>query len=95
MSTLTVAAIIGPILLPPAALDHEPTIQLSVREYPLAQVAGECHLPGVVACSFIIGDVCFVTLPKIGPGGVSLRDRALLRRHEYGHCNGWTKEHEQ
>jgi hypothetical protein len=41
-----------------------------------------------LTCSLRLGDgACIEVLPKIGPGGVSLRDRSLLQRGEDGHCN--------
>lgn len=91
---LAVAAIVGTIALPPARFDREPDMRVLVYEYTLEQVEQQCH-GAVVACSYRFADLCIVILPIVGPGGVNLNDRALLRRHEYGHCNGWTKEHEE
>lgn len=92
---LSVAAIVGNIALPPARFDHEPDGRVLVYQYTLAQIEQQCRDANLVACWYRLGDTCIVILPIVGPGGVSLNDRALLRRHEYGHCNGWTKEHEE
>lgn len=94
MSSAVIGAIVGAILLPPVALDHDP-MRVMVREYPLAQIAVECRINYAAACAIPMDGLCIVILPKMGPGGVSARDRDLLRRHEYGHCNGWTAGHEQ
>lgn len=93
MSASIIGAIVGAILLPPAALDYEPA-RVMVREYPLAQVAIECGIDYAAACSHPMDGLCIVILPIIGPGGVSIRDRDLLRRHEYGHCNQKHPSHE-
>lgn len=96
------AAVVGSILLPPATIDHPPpaTMLVVVREYPLEQVGAACVAlgqiePGALACSLRLGEgACIQILPKIGPGGVSTRDRALLKRHEDGHCNQERGSHE-
>ncbi len=91
---LAVIAIIGNIALPPARFNHEPKNVL-VYEYLLSQVEIQCQLPSVVSCAWSFGDLCIIILPIVGPGGVNLRNRMLLRQHEYGHCNGWSKDHEK
>lgn len=91
---LAVSTIIGNIILPPIRFDYEPNKCILVYEYKLNRVETECH-GNFAACSYNLSDLCIVILPIIGPGGVSLRDRMLLRQHEYGHCNGWSKDHEK
>jgi len=45
------------------------------------------------ACTLILpnfrGDKCYILLPFVGRGGVSLATQELLRHHEVAHCNGW------
>jgi hypothetical protein len=97
---LAILSMIGPaaradILLPPERFDH-PYPDTRVQEMSLQEVEQTCDMEnrhsGIMACvlfwsSYKVGDTCIQVLPVIGPGGVSLRDRALLRRHEDGHCN--------
>ena len=99
MGYASVAAIIGSILLPPPALDHKPNGAVGVYEYPLAEIEAQCRKlgpmePNTLACAlrFSAGE-CVEILPHVGPGGVSIRDRALLRRHEDGHCNQERPDH--
>lgn len=94
MSFIAATAVVGAILLPPPELDHEPTIPVSVRTLPLAEIAEACRIDYAYACTLNLGGVCFVTLPNVGPGGVGARTLALLRRHEWGHCNQDHPSHE-
>ena len=56
---------------------------------------GEGIGPDTMSCAIRLGDgACIEILPRVGPGGVSARDRALLQRHEDGHCNQKTPSHE-
>jgi hypothetical protein len=79
--------------LPPPRFDHAyngPAI-----EWVLPDVDAKCRKAGItddgiiLGCSFKIGDACVVLLRERHPL------LAQLRRHEIGHCNGWTREHEK
>ena len=91
------------ILLPPEAYDFPfpgPSVEWVL---PSEAVDRRCRESGtkapigslIYACSFRIGDSCFLFLPQVGPGGVSKRTQDLLRRHEHGHCNGWDRNHSE
>lgn len=83
-------------MLPPLTFDHAYAGLVVEQMLSAMQVERACGLY-VDSCMLVapnfLGDKCFIVLPKIGPGGVSARDQALLRRHEIGHCNGWGPDH--
>ncbi len=81
---------------PPAIYDHRYSGQLMVHELSSAEIIKACNKgPNVLACSLppIKPDgSCIIFLPRIGPGGVGPRMRALLERWENARCNGWKAE---
>jgi hypothetical protein len=87
--------VIGDIPLPPAQFDVLYTGHLIKRELSAEGVDKLCHSFGldprrlVLACSIPMPGACLVVIPWFGIGGVGARTRAVLLRHELGHCNGW------
>lgn len=82
--------------LPPPAFDHPYDGPKLVIELPTSRVIAVCGRgPNVLACSWPPlrpGMLCTVFVSVVAPSGVSSRTRAVLDRHELGHCNGWRHE---
>lgn len=79
--------------LPPHEFDREYP-NMVVEFAPADDVSQRCKNQGkAAACVWLKpnfnSDKCFVLLPTVGRGGVSLKTQQLLLRHEQGHCNGW------
>lgn len=77
--------------IPPAVYDHAPTVAIIEWRMTAGQIAVMCRGEDVAACAYVdfAPGVCVINLPIVGPGGVSPRTYAILRRHEISHCNGW------
>jgi hypothetical protein len=83
--------------LPPPEFDHEYKGRLTIAKldnYRLIRAVCEDN-PDAIACSFRIYDSttgapisCLIML------GPMTHDDERVLRHELGHCNGWTNEHE-
>ncbi len=76
------------ILSPPAVYDHPYVGPLIEWVMPAPKVDALCRaLGGAVrgeqyqGCQFKLGDHCFIVVAE--------HVRALARRHEIAHCNGW------
>ena len=86
-----------PVPLPPPEFDHEYKGRLTIAKldnYRLIRAVCEDN-PDAIACSFRIYDSttgapisCLIML------GPMTHDDERVLRHELGHCNGWTNEHE-
>lgn len=87
-----------PVALPPPQFDHAYAGPVIEQVMTAAEVSQYCRGDFTVACMLFppsfIGDKCYIVLPKVGPGGVAQSYQDVLRRHEVGHCNGWTSKHE-
>ncbi len=77
----------------PAIYSHPYDGPVVVHQLPASEIIKACNKgPNVLACSLPPlrpGGACIVFLPRIGPGGVGPRMRALLERWENARCNGW------
>lgn len=86
------------IALPPAIFDHAYAGPVIERRVSAAEVERMCRVTDAEACTLFrpnfAGDTCFIITPVVGIGGVSQSAYELLRRHEIGHCNGWSDKHE-
>jgi hypothetical protein len=89
------------VTLPPAEFDHAYAGALYVSILDVRDVQGACGgssliLGSIYACSVPIPEaqVCRIVIPKVEFGIVTQAQQDRLRRHELGHCNGWTVEHE-
>jgi hypothetical protein len=81
--------------LPPPRFDHAFTGQLIEHRLSWDRLAIVCGHDRI-ACAFPFApDLCVIILPNIGPGGLSPASYAIYRRHELGHCNGWSAKHEK
>jgi len=83
--------------LPPARFDH-PNPAAIVEVMSFAEIQQLCagsvaakDMPArgaYLGCSFRSGPVCFVYI-------ASIPEMETTRRHEIGHCNGWSPRHER
>lgn len=81
--------------LPPARFDHP--YNGPVIEQVIPDADAQCRKVGaksedgaiILGCSFKVSDTCMIILRLNHP----LLNQ--LRRHEIGHCNGWSDKHEQ
>lgn len=79
------------ILEPPQEFNHIYAGQIIEQRLSWNELEAYCG-KGNLACmknTFLKQNICIITLPKIGIGGVSEKTFNLLKRHEIGHCNGW------
>lgn len=86
------------MLMPPPALDHEPTVAYLRLNLPKAEIPDYCgrrvvrdrRIERLEACSIITGaGNWLLVLPNDAPES----RRACLRRHEHGHINGGDSQH--
>jgi hypothetical protein len=100
MSCISGIGIIMAIGLPPVEYDCKPKLPITVMEFKLADVNAMCgklpnQRPMTYACTRVLPDRCLIVLPKVERGGVTKQQQDRLRRHEEGHCNGWSARHEE
>jgi hypothetical protein len=75
---------------PPAQYDHPYRGQIIEQRLSALEIMRLCHGP-TTACSGVSKSVCHLLLPR------DERDNrliALIRKHEIGHCNGWSDSHQ-
>jgi hypothetical protein len=83
------AAAVPGTVLPPPEFDHTPTIPFEEFVPDVPQVTAACWAQGLdqqhlwAGCATRAKGTC--TIFRI--------DNARVRRHEYGHCNGWPPDH--
>lgn len=106
MSTNANAGQHDPEWNPPSRYDHAYTGQMVVHRVPVGQVDEACISlytkhdrmawrwqvkANQHGCSFVQGSVCEVVIPT---GPIMKATPIAILRHETGHCNGWSGEHE-
>lgn len=85
-------------ILPPAEYDKPYTGRLILETVPnqeeLAKFCGKAYIPGLtLGCSQRRADSCKIVLVPDAIITMNGWTRALMLRHELGHCNGWPGDH--
>ena len=93
MSTVIAFSFLAGVALPPREFDHAPTMPVSEYVVPIARMADVCGA-NRFACSIPLPGKCIVVVPQVEAGIISEPQQQRLRRHEYGHCNGWGRDHD-
>ena len=87
-----------PVALPPLEYDHQYTGKLTIlKQDDYLLIRELCRdVPTAIACSYRVYDIASGTtiscLIMLGP---KAHDDPNALRHEMGHCNGWSNNHER
>jgi hypothetical protein len=88
------------LLLPPAEYDHPYTGRsLEIQRTTPAEIVIQCPATarssvGALACAFPLTDSCTVVMVDDDLLRKAGFTPELVLRHELGHCNGWSGDHE-
>ncbi len=98
----------GPyVWLPPVQFDYKPRGRVVEKQLDYWAIDAACRarmgsiaergLAGMPArfeaCAFPLKNFCIVLIPRADGENIDRVTQARLRRHEYGHCNGWPMDH--